>query len=189
MNMLDMFKDKKSLIFIDSRIEFMKMKTGEDFVNLEDFEIVSEDDVITYQSVSNIGVSNWQKDSFEEIKTFQSSANDKFNTMVEVSFEKITYEGLKTLNSSFAVKKLKRNFSSKKMIKLRIMTFDIVDMKSVANKVEASKYGTGTYEKTQTIVIKPKQILERDIEDDGKYNLQSLIVEFQRNNKLDDLGI
>ncbi len=181
MNMLDMFKDKKSLIFIDSRIEFMKMKTGEDFLNLEDFEIVSEDDVITYQSVSNIGVSNWQKDSFGELNSFQSSASDKFNLMVEVSFEKITYEGLKTLNRSFA--------SSKKMIKLRIMTFDIVDMKSVANKVEASKYGTRTYEKTQTIVIKPKQILERDIEDDGKYNLHYLIVEFQRNNKLDDLGI
>jgi Zn-dependent peptidase ImmA (M78 family) len=54
----------------------------------------------------------------------------KYDLMLEVSFQKLTYENLKELNKSFT--------SSKKIIGLRLMTFEIigVKMKKDYKKVE-----------------------------------------------------
>ena len=171
---LDLFKDKKSLVFINSKVEFMSMKTGEDFTSLEDFEIIDEDELITYQSekVITIPYNLWNMDKFSIIENDWS----KYDLMVEVSFQKLTYDNLKELNKSFT--------SSKKMIGLRVMTFEVVDAKTRKDYDPENK----NLKRSETLVIKPKQILEKNIEN-GFYNLQSLITEFKRDNKLNDLGI
>ena len=173
MKMLDIFKDKKSLIFINSNREFLSMVTDEDFISLEDFEIVSEDELITYQSETAMGLIGWEKDRIQSFK----ANSENFDLLVEVSFEKLNYKDVKSIQS----------VSSRKMTKLRIMTFELVELKSNVKKVDR-EIDPSTYEKIQTIVIKPKQILERELEN-GTYNLQSLITEFKRDNKLNDLGI
>ena len=173
MKMLDIFKDKKSLIFINSNREFLSMVTDEDFISLEDFEIVSEDELITYQSETAMGLIGWEKDRIQSFKV----NSENFDLLVEVSFEKLNYKDVKSIQS----------VSSRKMTKLRIMTFELVELKSNVKKVDR-EIDPSTYEKIQTIVIKPKQILEREIEN-GTYNLQSLITEFKRDNKLNDLGL
>ncbi len=173
MKMLDIFKDKKSLIFINSNKEFLSMVTDEDFISLEDFEIIGEDELITYQSETTIGSIGWEKDRIQSFKV----NSEKFDLLVEVSFEKLNYKDVKSIQSA----------SSRKMTKLRIMTFELVELKSNVKKVDR-EIDPLTYDKIQTMLIKPKQILERELEN-GTYNLQSLITEFKRNNKLDDLGI
>lgn len=149
------------------------MVTDEDFISLEDFEIVSEDELITYQSETTMGPIGWEKDRIQSFKA--NSVN--FDLLVEVSFEKLNYKDVKSIQS----------VSSRKMTKLRIMTFELVELKSNVKKVDR-EIDPSTYDKIQTIVIKPKQILERGLEN-GTYNLQSLITEFKRNNKLNDLGL
>jgi hypothetical protein len=173
MKMLDIFKDKKSLIFINSNKEFLSMVTDEDFISLEDFEIIGEDELITYQSETTIGSIGWEKDRIQSFKV----NSEKFDLLVEVSFEKLNYKDVKSIQSA----------SSRKMTKLRIMTFELVELKSNVKKVDR-EIDPLTYDKIQTMLIKPKQILERELEN-VTYNLQSLITEFKRNNKLDDLGI
>ena len=173
MKMLDIFKDKKSLIFINSNREFLSMVTDEDFISLEDFEIINEDGLITYQSENTMGLIGWEKDRIQSFKV----NSENFDLLVEVSFEKLNYKDVKSIQS----------VSSRKMTKLRIMTFELVELKSNVKKVDR-EIDPSTYEKIQTIVIKPKQILEREIEN-GTYNLQSLITEFKRDNKLNDLGL
>lgn len=168
-----MFKDKKSLIFINSNKEFLSMVTDEDFITLEDFEIVSEDELITYQSETTMGLLGWEKDRIQSFKT--NSKN--FDLLVEVSFEKLNYKDVKSIKSA----------SSKKMTKLRIMTFELANLKSNVKKVDRG-IDPPIFDKIQTMLIKPKQILERGLEN-GTYNLQSLITEFKRDNKLNDLGI
>ena len=172
--MLDMFKDKKSLIFINSNREFLSMVTDEDFISLEDFEIVTEDELITYQSENTMGPIGWEKD---RIKSFKSNS-ENFDLLVEVSFDKLNYKDVKSIQSYT---------SSKKMTKLRIMNFELVELKSNTKRVDRG-IDPSTYDKIQTMVIKPKQILERELEN-GTYNLQSLITEFKRDNKLNDLGL
>ncbi len=167
---LDLFKDKKSLIFINSQVEFMSMQTDKDFTSLEDFEIIDEYDLITYQSDKFI--TSWNMDKFSIIENDWS----KYDLMVEVSFQKLTYENLKELNKGFT--------SSKKMIGLRVMTFDVIDTKIKKDYDPENK----NLKKVETLFIKPKKILERKIEN-GTYDLNSLITEFKRDNKLNDLGI
>jgi hypothetical protein len=171
---LNIFKNKKSLIFINSKKEFFSMKTDEDFISLEDFEIVTEDELITYQSETTMGPIGWEKD---RIQSFKSNSK-KFDLLVEISFEKLNYKDIK-LTQSYK--------SSKKITKLRIMTFELCELKSNVKKVDRG-IDTSTYDKIQTMIIKPNQILERELQN-GDYNLQSLIVEFKRNSKLNDLGL
>jgi hypothetical protein len=173
MKILDMFKDKKSLIFINSNKEFLSMVTDEDFISLEDFEIINEDELITYQSETTMGSIGWEKDRIQSFK----ANSEKFDLLIEVSFEKLNYKDVKSIQS----------VSSRKITKLRIMTFELVELKSNVKKVDR-EIDPSTYDKIQTMVIKPKQILERGIEN-GTYNLQSLITEFKRDNKLNDLGL
>jgi hypothetical protein len=160
---LNLFKDMKSLIFINSKVDFFSMKTNDDFTSLEDFEIIDEVDLITYQSEKII--TSCDMDKFSIIEKDWS----KYDLMLEVSFQKLTYENLKELNKSFT--------SSKKIIGLRLMTFEIIGVKMKKD-----------YKKVETLIIKPKQILERVVEE-GTYDLNSLIKEFKRDNKLNDLGI
>ncbi len=173
MKMLDIFKDKKSLIFINSNKEFLSMVTDEDFISLEDFEIIGEDELITYQSETTIGSIGWEKDRIQSFK----ANSENFDLLVEVSFEKLNYKDVKSIQSA----------SSRKMTKLRIMTFELVELKSNVKKVDR-EIDPSTYEKVHILDVKPKQILERELEN-GTYNLQSLITEFKRDNKLNDLGI
>ncbi len=169
-----MFKDKKSLIFINSNKEFLSMITDEDFISLEDFEIIEEDELITYRSETTMGPIGWEKDRIQSFKV----NSEKFDLIVEVSFEKLNYKDVKSIASYT---------SSKKMTKLRIMTFELVDLKSNTKRINKG-IDPSTYEKIHILEVKPKQILERELEN-GTYNLQSLITEFKRDNKLNDLGI
>ena len=167
---LDLFKDKKSLVFINSKVEFMSMKTDEDFTSLEDFEIIDENGLITYQSEKI--TTSWNMDKFSIVENDWS----KYDLMVEVSFQKLTYENLKEINKSFS--------TSKKIIGLKLMTFEVIDTKTKKDYNPEDK----KIEKIETLVIKPKRILERKIEN-GTYDLGSLIKEFKRDGKLNDLGI
>jgi hypothetical protein len=169
---LDLFKDKKSLIFINSQVEFLSMKTDEDFTSLEDFVIIDEDDLITYQSESVFGITtaDFRPDRFFVFKNNQY----KYDLIIEVSFQKITYETLNELSKNF----------TKKIIGLRIMTFEFVDAFSKKDYDQE----LGVTNKTETLIIRPKDILEREVEN-GTYDLSSLIKEFKRDNKLNDLGI
>jgi hypothetical protein len=167
---LDLFKDKKSLVFINSEVEFMSMKTDEDFTSLEDFEIIDENGLITYQSEKI--TTSWNMDKFSIVENDWS----KYDLMVEVSFQKLTYENLKEINKSFS--------TSKKIIGLKLMTFEVIDTKTKKDYNPEDK----KIEKIETLVIKPKRILERKIEN-GTYDLGSLIKEFKRDGKLNDLGI
>lgn len=171
---LNIFKNKKSLIFINSKKEFFSMKTDEDFISLEDFEIINEGEVITYQSEAILESVSWKKD---RILSFKENSK-KFDLLVEISFEKLNYKDIKPTQSYK---------SSKKITKLRIMTFELCELKSNVKKVDRG-IDTSTYDKIQTMIIKPNQILERELQS-GDYNLQSLIVEFKRNSKLNDLGL
>jgi|Laugresbdmm110sd_1035091.scaffolds.fasta_scaffold21354_5 hypothetical protein len=167
---LDLFKDKKSLVFINSEVEFMSMKTDEDFTSLEDFEIIDENGLITYQSEKI--TTSWNMDKFSIVENDWS----KYDLMVEVSFQKLTYENLKEINKSFS--------TPKKIIGLKLMTFEVIDTKTKKDYNPEDK----KIEKIETLVIKPKRILERKIEN-GTYDLGSLIKEFKRDGKLNDLGI
>jgi len=174
MKILDIFKDKKSLIFINSNKEFLSMVTDEDFISLEDFEIIDEDELITYRSETTMGPIGWEKDRIQSFK----ANSEKFDLLIEVSFEKLNYKDVKSIASYT---------SSKKMTKLRVMTFELVDIKSNTKRINKG-IDPSTYEKVHILDVKPKQILERELEN-GTYNLQSLITEFKRDNKLNDLGI
>jgi hypothetical protein len=146
------------------------MKTTDDFIALDDFEIITEDELITYQSETNI-MTHWQNDSNMDIKKYWS----KYDLMIEVSYEKLRYDNLKDLNKKF--------LPSKKMIGLRLMTFETID-----SKTKREYNGVNDFKKIEIITIKPKQTLQREIENET-YDLKSLIKEFKRGNKLDDLGI
>jgi len=148
---LDLFKDKKSLVFINSEVEFMSMKTDEDFTSLEDFEIIDENGLITYQSEKI--TTSWNMDKFSIVENDWS----KYDLMVEVSFQKLTYENLKEINKSFS--------TSKKIIGLKLMTFEVIDTKTKKDYNPEDK----KIEKIETLVIKPKRILERKIEN-GTYD-------------------
>ena len=171
---LNIFNDKKSLIFINSNKEFWGLVTDEDFISLEDFVIIDECELITYQSETINETVSKKKDSLQSFK--ENSKN--FDLLVEVSFEKLNYKNVKSLQSYT---------SFNRMTKLRIMTFELCELKSNTKRVDR-EINLSIYDRTDTMVIKPKHILERDLEN-GTYNLQSLITEFKRNSKLNDLGL
>ena len=70
--MIDIFADKKTLVFIDQSVEFLSLRTDEDFIVLEDFIIISDGDQIHYQTKTMMSASGatdmWQTDKLKTLK-------------------------------------------------------------------------------------------------------------------------
>jgi hypothetical protein len=65
------------------------------------------------------------------------------------------------------------------------MTYDIVDIYSNNDWFKVGELSK--LEKIDNLIVRPIKTLQRDT--DNNYNLTQLIKEFNRGNKLDDLGI
>ena len=140
--------------------------TSDDFFSIDDITVSESDGVISYSHVE-------ERQFYKTIPSNLSEINDKFNFIVEITFEKVDY--------------IKSNLvTGNKMQSIRIMTYEILS-KDKTNELE--DWGNQKrLRKTHTMEIKPVNILERDCQD-GKYELNLLIKEFLRDSKLDDLGI
>ena len=148
--------------------------TSDDFFTIDDVSISESDDVITYSHIE-------EPQFYKTMPSNLSEVNDKFNFIVEITFEKVDYFKSKIVTGN-------------KMQSIRLMTYEIL------SKDKKSEFIGGTdalmklnhphinVRKTHTIEIRPIKILEKDCVD-GKYELNLLIKEFLRDSKLDDLGI
>ena len=169
-------KDSKSLIFLSwlpDQKNFMDL-TSDDFFTIDDVTISESDDVITYSHVE-------EPQFYKNTPSNLSEVTDKFQFLVELTFERVDYFKTKLA-------------TSKKMQSIRLMTFDILSKdksSEVIGRIDPLmnvNHGNINVRKTHTIEIRPIKILEKDCED-GKYELNLLIKEFLRDSKLDDLGI
>ncbi len=170
--MIDIFADKKTLVFIDQSVEFLSLRTDEDFIVLEDFIIISDGDQIHYQAKTMMSVSAtdmWQTDKLKTLKEL-----DKLNLLIELSYQKPDYKSYKYLY-----------VNAKEVTGIRLMTFDIVDIYSNNDWFKVGELSK--LEKIDNLIVRPIKTLQRDT--DNNYNLTQLIKEFDRGNKLDDLGI
>ena len=171
----------KSLIFLSwlpGQKNFTEM-TSDDFFTIDDVTVSEIDETIIYSHVEEPQFYKYTPSNLSEV-------TDKFNFLVEITFEKVDYFKTKLV-------------TGKKMQSIRLMTYQILS-KDKTSEVVGGFEGIpvksyplmsrnhGNIRKTHTIEIKPIKVLEKDCED-GKYELNSLIKEFLRDSKLDDLGI
>jgi hypothetical protein len=172
--MIDIFADKKTLAFINQSVEFLSLRTDEDFIVLEDFIIISDGDQIHYQTKTMMCVSGdtWQTDKFKTLKSL-----NKLNLLIELSYQKPDYKSYKYLSKSYV--------NPKDVCGVRLMTYDIVDIYSNNDWFKVGELSN--LEKIDNLIVRPIKTLQRDT--DNNYNLTQLIKEFNRGNKLDDLGI
>jgi hypothetical protein len=174
--MIDIFADKKTLVFIDQSVEFLSLRTDEDFIVLEDFIIISDGDQIHYQTKTMMSASGttdmWQTDKLKTLKGL-----DKLNLLIELSYQKPDYKSYKYLSKSYV--------NPKDVCGVRLMTYDIVDIYSNNDWFKVGELSK--LEKIDNLIVRPIKTLQRDT--DNNYNLTQLIKEFNRGNKLDDLGI
>jgi hypothetical protein len=145
--------------------------TSDDFFTIDDVTISESDNVITYSHVE-------EPQFYKNIPSNLSEVTEKFQFLVELTFEKADYFKSKIVTGNI-------------IQSIRLMTYEIL------SKDKTSEYTGALMElnhpnisvrKTHTMKIKPVKILERDCID-GKYELNLLIKEFLRDSKLDDLGI
>ena len=148
--------------------------TSDDFFSIDDITVSESDGFISYSHVE-------ERQFYKTIPSNLSEINDKFNFIVEITFEKVDYFKSKIVTGN-------------KMQSIRLMTYEIL------SKDKKSEFIGGTdalmklnhphinVRKTHTIEIRPIKILEKNCVD-GKYELNLLIKEFLRDSKLDDLGI
>jgi len=166
--------DKKSVIFfkyLPVEKNYGELKT-DDFNSFDDITISETDSIITLSHIEEIQYYKIAPSNLSEV-------SDEFKFLVEITYEKIDIFNTK-LNSS------------KKMQSIRLMTYEILsrDRKSELEKWPSENPPTwpSRVRKTHYMEIKPIKILERDCKD-GEFELNLLIKEFLRGNKLDDLGI
>lgn len=148
--------------------------TSDDFFSIDDITISEKDGIITYSHIE-------EPQFYKNIPSNLSEVTDKFQFLVEITFEKVDYFKTKIVTGN-------------KMQSIRLMTYEIL------SKDKTSEYIGGTdalmelnhpninVRRTHIVEVRPIKILEKECED-GKYELKLLIKEFLRDSKLDDLGI
>jgi hypothetical protein len=148
--------------------------TSDDFFTIDDVAISEGDDVIAYSHVE-------EPQFYKNTPSNLSEVTDKFQFLVELTFEKADYFKSKIVTGN-------------KIQSIRLMTYEILSKdKSIqrtagTDPIMELNHLNINVRKTHTMKIKPVKILERDCID-GKYELNLLIKEFLRDSKLDDLGI
>ena len=148
--------------------------TSDDFFTIDDVSISESDDVITYSHVE-------EPQFYKNIPSNLSEVTEKFQFLVELTFEKVDYFKSKIVTGN-------------KMQSIRLMTYHIlskdksIERTSGIDPIMELNHLNINVRKTHTMEIKPVKILERECQD-GKYELNLLIKEFLRDSKLDDLGI
>ena len=148
--------------------------TSDDFFTIDDVSISESDGVVTYSHVE-------EPQFYKNMPSNLSEVNDKFNFIVEITFEKVDYFKSKIVTGN-------------KMQSIRLMTYHIlskdksIERTSGIDPIMELNHLNINVRKTHTMEIKPVKILERECQD-GKYELNLLIKEFLRDSKLDDLGI
>lgn len=167
---MNLFEDNFSLIFLKSFVKYEDMTTS-DYLSYDNVQYKKSDDKINY--LLDIDTSlQWtpKQESFSEIeKNFKT-----FDLLVEVTYVKKSFG---KISNSF----------NKEIQSLKIMTYDFISLNS-ENKLVEYAIDKRKLEKTETLTILPKKIIERNI--DGKvYNLRLLVLEFIREQKLEDLGL
>lgn len=148
--------------------------TSDDFFSIDDITISEKDGIITYSHIE-------EPQFYKNIPSNLSEVTDKFQFIVEITFEKIDYFKTKIVTGN-------------KMQSIRLMTYQILSkdksgeyIGSVDTLMELNHHNINV-RRTHIVEVRPIKILERDCVD-GKYELNSLIKEFLRDSKLDDLGI
>ena len=148
--------------------------TSDDFFSIDDITVSESDGVISYSHVE-------EPQFYKNMPSNLSEVNDKFNFIVEITFEKVDYFKSKIVTGN-------------KMQSIRLMTYHIlskdksIERTSGIDPIMELNHLNINVRKTHTMEIKPVKILERECQD-GKYELNLLIKEFLRDSKLDDLGI
>ena len=148
--------------------------SSDDFFSIDDITVSESDGVISYSHVE-------EPQFYKNMPSNLSEVNDKFNFIVEITFEKVDYFKSKIVTGN-------------KMQSIRLMTYHIlskdksIERTSGIDPIMELNHLNINVRKTHTMEIKPVKILERDCQD-GKYELNLLIKEFLRDSKLDDLGI
>jgi hypothetical protein len=166
----------KSLIFLSwlpDQKNFTEM-TSDDFFTIDDVTVSEIDETIIYSHVEEPQFYKYAPSNLSEV-------TDKFNFLVEITFEKVDYFKTKLV-------------TGKKMQSIRLMTYQILSKDKTSEIIGEIdplmnvSHPNINVRKTHTIEIRPIKVLGKDCED-GKYELNSLIKEFLRDSKLDDLGI
>ena len=148
--------------------------SSDDFFSIDDITVSESDGVISYSHVE-------EPQFYKNMPSNLSEVNDKFNFIVEITFEKVDYFKSKIVTGN-------------KMQSIRLMTYHIlskdksIERTSGIDPIMELNHLNINVRKTHTMEIKPVKILERECQD-GKYELNLLIKEFLRDSKLDDLGI
>jgi len=148
--------------------------SSDDFFSIDDITVSESDGVISYSHVE-------EPQFYKNMPSNLSEVNDKFNFIVEITFEKVDYFKSKIVTGN-------------KMQSIRLMTYHILSKDKTSEVIGGTdalmklNHPHINVRKTHTIEIRPIKILERECQD-GKYELNLLIKEFLRDSKLDDLGI
>ena len=148
--------------------------TSDDFFSIDDITVSESDGFISYSHVE-------EPQFYKNMPSNLSEVNDKFNFIVEITFEKVDYFKSKIVTGN-------------KMQSIRLMTYHILSKDKTSEVIGGTdalmklNHPHINVRKTHTIEIRPIKILERECQD-GKYELNLLIKEFLRDSKLDDLGI
>lgn len=170
------FKASKSLIFLSwlpDQKDFMEL-TSDDFFTIDDVTVSESDGIITYSHIEEPQFYKYTPSNLSEV-------TEKFHFIVEITFERVDYFKTKLV-------------TGKKMQSIRLMTYQILSKDKTSEIIGGIdplmnvSHPNFNVRKTHTIEIRPIKVLGRDCED-GKYELNSLIKEFLRDSKLDDLGI
>jgi hypothetical protein len=167
--MLDFNLDNKTLMLLNSKKAFESLD-ADDFISEDNFIVEDLDGVLIYKHIDTIGENTWSpnyRNFFDEIKS------DKYDLMIECTYEK--YDSLE-----------KFKINPRKIISLKFMTYEILDV-SIKNEFDNNSL-IKKVTKTSTIKVKSKYVMEKDIEDSVN-GLEMFIKEFQRDNKLNNLGI
>ena len=148
--------------------------SSDDFFSIDDITVSESDGVISYSHVE-------EPQFYKNMPSNLSEVNDKFNFIVEITFEKVDYFKSKIVTGN-------------KMQSIRLMTYHILSKDKTSEVIGGTdalmklNHPHINVRKTHTIEIRPIKILDRECQD-GKYELNLLIKEFLRDSKLDDLGI
>ena len=148
--------------------------TSDDFFTIDDVTISERDNVITYSHVE-------EPQFYKTHPSNLSEVTDKFQFLVELTFEKADYFKSKIVTGN-------------KIQSIRLMTYQILSKdKSIqrtagTDPIMELNHLNINVRKTYTMEVRPIRILERECKN-GKYELNLLIKEFLRDSKLDDLGI
>lgn len=162
------FDSKKTLIFLrwyPNEKNFDEL-TSDDFFSIDDVSVSESNGFITYSHFEH-------HQFYKTLISNLSEVTEKFQFLVELTLEKKNYYNSKTVTGM-------------NMKSIRLMTYEILSKNESLQLLDWPN--EKIINKTHTLLIRPIWVTKKDCQN-GKYELNLIIKEFIRDNRLNDLGI